>query len=63
MDPAKSMTVDPTHKLIHKECAACGDDYCALESLPTTKIERDDFNKMSGHWKYVDPGLIKGIRR
>jgi hypothetical protein len=35
VDPAKSMAADPYHKLMHRDCAACGDDYCTFERVPT----------------------------
>lgn len=60
VDPAKSMVVDPDHKLIHKDCAACGDDYCTFERVPTTKKERADFKSMGRDWRNVDPCLAQG---
>ena len=34
VDAAKSMAVDPDHKLVHTACEPCGDDHCAFEMLP-----------------------------
>jgi len=62
VDPAKKMASDPTRKIIHTTCAACGDEYCTFEELPTTKKEREDFTKRRGDWKYVDPRLAQGAR-
>jgi len=60
VDPAKSMAADPKRKFIHKNCAACGDDYCTFEQLPTTQKERTDFEKMRARWAEVDPRLAEG---
>jgi hypothetical protein len=60
VDPAKTMTTDPTHKVIHKDCAACGDEYCTFETLPTTEKERRDFLTRNPDWRTVDPRLAKG---
>jgi hypothetical protein len=62
VDPAKSMVVDPDHKFIHKDCAACGDDYCTFERVPTTKKERADFENMGRDWRNVDPRLAQGSK-
>ena len=51
VDPAKSVVVDPYHKVVHRDCAACGDDYCAFEKTPTTKKERADFKNMGTAWR------------
>ena len=63
VDPAKSMAADSGHKLIHRDCAACGDDYCTFEVLPTTQQERVDFTSKGGDWKHVDPRLAEGVRQ
>ena len=57
IDPAKTMARDPHHKLVHKECAACGDGRCSYESLPTTERERADFKLKRAGWMGVDPRL------
>lgn len=46
-------------KLMHKDCAACGDDFCSFVVIPTTEKERDDFVKKSKDWKRVDPRLTE----
>jgi hypothetical protein len=63
VDAAKTMAVDPSRKLIHRTCAACGDDYCTFEQTSTTEEERRDFEEMSGEWKSVDPRIIEGLKR
>lgn len=63
VDPAKSMTVDPEIKLIHNDCAACGDDYCTFAKKPTTEKERADFENMNEEWKNVDPRLVEGVKK
>ena len=63
VDAAKSMAVDPSQKLIHRECAACGDDCCTFEVLPTTEQERIDFMYKQSRWKQVDPRLAEGVRQ
>ena len=63
VDPAKTMTADPGQKLIHRDCAACGDDFCTFEVLPTTEKERIDFTSKRGDWKHVDPRLAEGVKR
>jgi hypothetical protein len=63
VDPAKSMTVDPEIKLIHNDCAACGDDYCTFVKMPTTEKERADFENMNGNWINVDPRLEEGMKK
>ena len=53
VDAAKTMTVDSYRKLVHKDCAACGDDYCTFEEAPTTAKERVDFENMAIGWKEI----------
>ena len=62
VDAAKSMTVNPKRKLIHKECDACGDDYCVFESIPTTEKEQIQFVEKDIGWKNVDPRLVEGVK-
>ncbi len=57
IDPAKTMARDPYHKLVHKECAACGDGRCSYQSLPTTEKERTDFKLKRAAWMEVDARL------
>jgi len=59
VDPAKTMAVNPERKIIHTTCAACGDDYCTFEEMPTTEKERQGFIGKDKDWKYVDPRLAK----
>ena len=63
VDPAKTMAADPTVKLIHNDCAACGDDYCTFAELPTTEKEQNDFANARSEWKYVDPRLARGTMK
>jgi predicted hydrocarbon binding protein len=63
VDAAKSMAADPSQKLIHRDCASCGDDYCTFEVLPTTEQERMDFAGKRSEWKLVDLRLAEGLRR
>lgn len=63
VDPAKVMTVDPSRKQVHNDCAACGDEYCTFEEVPTTEKERNDFMNRSADWKYVDPRLARGTKK
>jgi len=60
VDPAKSMAADPNHKLIHRACAACGDEYCAFDLVETTEKEREDFFGKSKEWKSLDTILAEG---
>jgi len=62
IDPAKTMAVNPNYKIIHKNCLACGDDYCTFEQVYTTEKERKDFKNMDKDWKHVDPRLVEGRR-
>lgn len=62
VDPAKTMAADPDHKLMHKDCAACGDDYCTFELVPTTKREKADFKRSGTGWRNVDPRLAQGSK-
>jgi hypothetical protein len=62
VDAAKTMAVDPNHKLIHKDCAACGDDYCTFEEAPTTAKERVDFENMAIGWKRIDRRIAEKDR-
>jgi hypothetical protein len=62
VDAAKSMTVNLKQKLIHKECDACGDDYCVFESIPTTEKEQIQFVEKDIEWKHVDPRLVEGVK-
>jgi hypothetical protein len=62
VDAAKSMGQDPEHKLVHKDCAACGDEYCTFQTLATTEKERNDFINRKQDWKEVDQRLSEGVR-
>ena len=62
VDPAKSMAQDPDHKLVHRDCTACGDDFCTFEVLPTIEQERLHFARKHTDWKFVDPRLVKGVQ-
>lgn len=63
VDGAKSMAVDSTSKVIHKTCAACGDDYCTFERKQTTAKERRDFKEKSNDWKNLDPRIVQGLKK
>jgi predicted hydrocarbon binding protein len=54
IDPAKSMSVDPTKKLVHMKAVPDGDDYCELVFKPTTERERKDFADKEADWGYID---------
>lgn len=60
VDAAKSMQVDPDYKLIHKTCAACGDDNCTFERVSTTEKDRKSFQRMEKDWRLVDKRLLEG---
>ena len=62
VDAAKTMAADPKQKLIHRDCAAAGDDFCTFDVLPTTEQERSDFSSKSNDWKHVDPRLTEGVK-
>ncbi len=63
VDPAKSMAANPKSKLIHRDCAACGDDFCTFQqNVPTTQKERRDFVKKNTDWKSVDARLARGVK-
>jgi hypothetical protein len=62
VDAAKTMAVDRNRKLIHKDCAACGDDYCTFEEAPTTAKERVDFDDMAIGWKNIDRRIAEEDR-
>jgi len=62
VDPAKSMAADSDQKLIHRDCAACGDEYCTFEVLPTTEQERTSFATKRSDWKHVDSRLADGAQ-
>ncbi|HUT79699.1 MAG TPA: L-2-amino-thiazoline-4-carboxylic acid hydrolase [Candidatus Bathyarchaeia archaeon] len=57
VDPAKSMAMNPREKLIHKTCEACGDANCTLVVEPTTKEDRQHFEKMDAELKTINPYL------
>jgi len=61
IDAAKYMAQDPTHKLIHGYCAACGDEYCTFIAADTTKKELSDFKFKNLNWKSVDPRLAQSF--
>jgi hypothetical protein len=63
VDGAKSMAADPAIKVVHKTCAACGDDYCTFEREQTTAKERNDFKERSSDWKNVDPRIVEGLKK
>jgi hypothetical protein len=60
VDAAKTMAVDPNRKLVHKDCAACGDDYCTFQETSTSAKERVDFENMAVGWRKVDRRLAEG---
>jgi len=62
VDAAKSMQVDLDYKLIHKTCAACGDDNCTFERVSTTEKERKSFRHMEKDWRLVDKRIAQGKR-
>ncbi len=61
VDAAKAMTADPSRKVVHKTCAACGDEFCTFEQMLTTEAERKDFEKSDQNWGKVDPRIAKEI--
>jgi hypothetical protein len=63
IDPAKSMAADPATKFIHRDCAACGDDFCTFDKTSTTEKERKDFTDKNENWKHVDPRLAEGTKK
>lgn len=63
VDAAQSMGADPKNKLVHKECAACGDDFCTFELVKTTDKEKKDFASMNVDWRLVDPRLAQGVKK
>ena len=58
IDAAKSMASDPQAKAIHTRCVLCGDDYCQIKTVKTTKEEQKDFEMSDVNWKNVDPILL-----
>lgn len=54
VDPAKTMAVDPTKKLVHTKAVPEGDDYCELVFRPTTEKERRDFADKNADWEYMN---------
>lgn len=54
VDPAKSMTIDPTEKVTHTKAIPDGDEYCELAFRPTTAKERNDFEDREADWAYID---------
>ena len=63
VDAAKTMAVDPWHKLIHTACEVCGDGRCAFKIVPTTARERADFADRNTAWKDVDPILDEPLKK
>jgi len=59
VDPAKSMAADPSQKIIHKTCEACGDDKCTLAIVGTTEKDREIFDKKDEDLKLLNPYLIR----
>ena len=59
VDPAKSMAADPSQKIIHKTCEACGDDKCTLAIVRTTERDREIFDKKDEDLKHLNPYLIR----
>ncbi len=62
VDPAKSMASDPSQKIIHKTCEACGDDKCTLAIVKTTEKDRKIFEKRDENLRLLNPYLIKRIK-
>lgn len=60
VDPAKTMSSNPTQKMIHTACELLGDTHCAFDIVPTTPKEREEFVAKDPDWKTVDPILLKG---
>jgi hypothetical protein len=63
VDPAKTMAMNSGKKLVHDECAACGDEYCTFEEIAATEKERNGFTNMTADWKYIDPRLLQGTKK
>ena len=63
VDAAKSMETNPDRKIVHKTCAACGDDCCTFERKQTTAKERRGFKRKSSDWKSVDPRLVESLKK
>lgn len=61
VDAAKAMTADSSRKVVHKTCAACGDEFCTFEQMLTSEAERKDFEKSDKNWGKVDPRIAKEI--
>ena len=62
VDPAKSMTFDPSQKVIHKTCEACGDDKCTLAVVSTSEKDREIFEKRDEDLNLLDPYLVKRLK-
>ncbi|MHA1531391.1 MAG: L-2-amino-thiazoline-4-carboxylic acid hydrolase [Candidatus Heimdallarchaeota archaeon] len=58
VDPAKSMTTDPSQKIIHRTCEACGDEKCTLAIVPTLRLDREILEKRNEDLKLLNPYLI-----
>jgi hypothetical protein len=54
IDPAKTISADPSQKMIHTKCMILGDEYCEFDTVPTTEEELEDF-QYSKDWAYLDP--------
>lgn len=54
VDPAKTMSINPSEKLVHVKAIPDGDDYCELVVRPTTERERKDFTDKDADWEYID---------
>jgi hypothetical protein len=59
VDPAKSMAADPSQKIIHKTCEACGDDKCTLTIVSTSEEDRRIFEKKAEDLKHLNPYLVE----
>jgi len=54
VDPAKSITVDPTQRAVHVKAVPDGDKYCELAFRSTTEKEREDFADKEADWEHLD---------
>lgn len=61
VDPAKSMALNPSRKIIHTSCVLVGDPYCSFEIIETNIIEREAFDENSLEWRKVDPKLEEKV--
>ena len=54
VDPASSMAFNPQFKMVHTKALPDGDKFCELVFRPTTKKDRQEFDRKDTDWAFIE---------